>query len=183
MANNKEKTYWPHMILGFFILGISLGYWTVKSASSMPVQESNNFMMKYQNADLNINEIMEKKVLFDKQYRIELSGKETMVLEDENKHSKLKPVDPVKLSMGANDFTYLITKKNGTVIVDANVSFLLTRPHTRADDLMVEAVPYASGEYVIKDINITKPGRYTLQLRAKVGDAVGYSEIPAYLKP
>jgi hypothetical protein len=44
-------------------------------------------------------------------------------------------------------------------------------------------VPYNSGEYLIKDINITKPGRYTLQLRAKVGDAIGYSEIEAYLKP
>ncbi|MDD2452143.1 MAG: FixH family protein, partial [Sulfurovum sp.] len=124
-----------------------------------------------------------KKVLFDKQYTIELAGKETMVLEDENRHSKLKSVDPVKLSVGTNDFTYLITQKNGTVVADANVSFLLTRPHTRADDLMVEAVSYEDGEYIIRDINITKPGRYTLQLRAKVGDAIGYSEIPAYLKP
>ncbi|HEO99561.1 MAG: FixH family protein [Campylobacterales bacterium] len=183
MANNKEKTYWPHMILGFFILGISLGYWTIKSASSMPVQESNNFMMKYQSADLNINEIMEKKVLFDKQYTIELSGKETMVLEDENRHSKRLQADPVKLTLGANDFTYLVTRKNGSIVADANVSFLLTRPHTREDDLMIESVPYSSGEYLIKDINITKPGRYTLQLRAKVGDAIGYSEIEAYLKP
>ncbi|MGC9350361.1 MAG: FixH family protein [Sulfurovum sp.] len=183
MANNKEKTYWPHMILGFFILGISLGYWTVKSASSMPVQESNDFMLKYQTADLNINEIMERKVIFDNEYRIALFGKETMVLEDKNRHSKRIQKDPVKLSMGTNDFTYFVTKKNGSIVADANVSFLLTRPHTRADDIMIESVPYDSGEYIIKDINITKPGRYTLQLRAKIGDAIGYSEIEAYLKP
>ena len=39
MAKNKGKTYWPHMILGFLAIGITLGYWTVKSATSMPVQE------------------------------------------------------------------------------------------------------------------------------------------------
>jgi hypothetical protein len=183
MANNKEKTYWPHMILGFFILGITLGYWTVKSASSMPVQESNDFMLKYQTADLNINEIIEKKVMFDREYRIELSKKETLVLKDENRNSKRIQKNPVKLKLGENDFTYLVTRKNGSIVADANVSFLLTRPHTRADDLMIESVPYSSGEYIIKDINITKPGRYTLQFRAKVGDAIGYSEIPAYLKP
>ena len=182
MANNKEKTYWPHMILGFFILGITLGYWTVKSASNMPVQESNDYMMKYQMADININDIMEKKTAFDNKYMIELIGKETMVMTD-NINSNRMQMDPVKLSKGLNKFTYTVTKKNGSVVSDAKVSFLLTRPHTRADDFMVESVPYGSGEYIVKDINVTKPGRYTLQLRAVVGDAIGYSEIPAYLKP
>ena len=63
---NKEKTYWPHMILGFLALGITLSYWTVKSASSVPVQESNNYMLKYQTADYTINEIIERKALLIK---------------------------------------------------------------------------------------------------------------------
>jgi hypothetical protein len=182
MANNKEKTYWPHMIFGFFVLGITLGYWTVKSASSLPVQESNEYMMKYQTADLNINDIMEKQIAFENQYTIALVNKETMKMPGVT-HSRRLQMDPVKLSNGANTFTYLVKKKDGSVVVDANVSFMLTRPHTREDDLMIDSVPYGSSEYRVSDINITKPGRYTLQLRAKVGDAIGYSEIPAYLNP
>ena len=69
MAKNNERTYWPHMILGFLTIGITLSYWTVKSASSMPVQESNQYMLKYQMADMNINQIMEKKIAFDKAYK------------------------------------------------------------------------------------------------------------------
>jgi hypothetical protein len=53
------------MILGFLAVGVTLSYWTVKSASSIPVQESNNYMMKYQQADMNINEIIKRKALFD----------------------------------------------------------------------------------------------------------------------
>lgn len=182
MANNKEKTYWPHMILGFFLIGISLGYWTVKSASSMPVQKSNDYMAKQRFVDLNINEIKVRKQAFDKLYTITLHGVETIKMED-NVHSNRKMPDPVKLTNGKNSFVYTIEKHNGSVVLDADVSFQLTRPHTVQDDLMIESIPYGSGEYVVKDIDITKPGRYTLQLRAIVGDTIGYAEIPAYLNP
>ena len=80
MADNKQTTYWPYMILGFFILGITLGYWTIKSVSSMPIQKSNEYMMKYQSVDLNFNEIMEKQAAFDKAYKIELLNAETILI-------------------------------------------------------------------------------------------------------
>lgn len=179
---SKEKSYWPHMILGFLIVGITLSYWTVKSASSIPVQESNEYMLKYQVADYTINEIIEKKQLFDKNYEIKLSEVETMVMKD-NDNSKVKQPDPVVLHQGMNRFTYLIVAKDGTVVPDVNASFLLTRPHTVKDDNYVESIPFSNGKYLVKDINISKPGRYTLQLRAKIGEAVGYSQLPAYLKP
>jgi len=97
MAKNKEKTYWPHMILGFLTIGITLSYWTVKSASSMPVQESNQFMLKYQMADMNINEITESKIAFDKAYTITLLDVETMVMIDNVNSNRAQP-NPVKLS-------------------------------------------------------------------------------------
>ena len=182
MAKNKEKTYWPHMILGFLLLGITLSYWTVKSASSMPVQESNNYMLKYQQADMNINEIMERKIAFDKHYTIKILDVETMEMKD-NIDSKRKAVDNVKLIQGVNVFNYNIVAKDGTAIKDAIVTFLLTQPHSVKEDQYVENIPFVNGKFQVRDINITKAGRYTLQLRAKVGETIGYSEIAAYLKP
>ena len=182
MAKNKEKTYWPHMIMGFFILGITLGYWTVKSASSMPVQKSNEFMMSYHDADLSINEILVKKSAFDKQYTIKLHDKEMVLIED-NVHSNKAQPEQVKLNKGMNSFAYTVETHNGSLVTDANVSFLLTRPHSTAEDLMIDSVPFVNGTYKLNEIEITKPGRYTLQLRAVIGEAIGYSEIPAYLNP
>ncbi len=170
------------MILGFLVLGITLSYWTVKSASSIPVQESNEYMLKYQVADYNINEIIEKKKLFDKNYVIKLVDVKTMVMKD-NINSKVKQTDPVSLHQGLNQFSYRVVAKDGTAVPDANVSFLLTRPHTVKDDNYVETIPFIEGKYLVKEINISKPGRYTLQLRAKIGEAVGYSQLPAYLEP
>ncbi|MEA3418117.1 MAG: FixH family protein [Campylobacterota bacterium] len=181
-ANNSKKTYWPHMILGFLMLAIVLGYWTIKAASSMPVQETNDYMMKYQEADMNINDILRSKQAFDKVYQIELVGAETMVMTD-NVHSNRPQPNPVKLASGANHFSYKVSTKDGTAVNDAKVSFLLTRPHTVADDQMIEVVPSKSGQYVTPDLNISKAGRYTLQMRAKIGEVTGYAETAAYLHP
>ena len=182
MAENSKKTYWPHMILGFLAIGLTLSYWTVKSASSMPVQESNQFMLKYQMADMNINQIMEKKIAFDQAYTINILDVETMVMSDNINSNRTQP-NPVKLSQGANTFTYEVITKNGTSIPDANVTFLLTQPHSTDQDKLFLNVPFIEGRYQVKDVNITKAGRYTLQLRAQVGDTMGYSEVAAYLKP
>lgn len=182
MAENNKKTYWPHMILGFLFIGLSLSYWTVKSASSIPVQESNQYMLKYQMADMNINEIMERKMAFDKSYTIDIMNVETMVMTDNVNSNRPQP-NVVKLSQGKNSFSYQVSTKDGTSVSDANVTFLLTRPHTRDEDQLFNDVPYMNGSYHVNDVNITKPGRYTLQLRAVVGEKIGYSEIAAYLKP
>lgn len=182
MAKNKEKTYWPHMIVGFLIVGLTLSYWTVKSASSMPVQESNQYMLKYQMADININQIMERKAAFDKDYTITVSDVEMMTMTDNINSNRPQP-NVVKLSQGLNDFTYRVDTKEGKAVNDANVTFLLTQPHSRKEDKLFVNIPYKDGKYQIKGVDIQKPGRYTLQFRAEVADTMGYSEVAAYLKP
>ena len=182
MENSNKKTYWPHMILGFLIVGLTLGYWTIKSASSMPVQESNQYMLKYQLADITINQIMEKKAAFDKDYTISLDDVEMMVMSD-NIHSRLPQPNAVKLAKGANTFTYVVSTKEGNVVPDAKVTFLLTQPHSRKEDQLFENVPYKNGKYQIENVEITKPGRYSLQFREEIADRIGYSEAAAYLKP
>lgn len=182
MASDNKKTYWPHMILGFLAVGITLGYWTIKSASSMPVQESNQYMLKYQMADLTINEILESQKDFDTAYVIELQDVQTMVMTDNVNSNRPQP-NPVELSKGTNDFSYLVRKKDGTVVNDANVSFLLTQPHSRRNDIFLEKVTFSNGRYTTEKLEITDAGRYTLQLRVIVPGSTGYSAISAYLKP
>jgi len=179
---NKEKTYWPHMILGFLVLGITLGYWTVKSASSLPVQESNEYMLKYQQADMNINEIVKRKMLFDEKYKIELVNAQSTMQEIENA-KRAKEEKSIVLTQGNNSFSYRVVDTNGMFMKDANVTFLLTRPHTIKEDVLIENVPAGEDVFQVETLSITKPGRYILQLRAKIGDAIGYSEMPAYLQP
>jgi len=179
---SKETSYWPHMILGFLVIGLTLSYWTVKSASSVPVQESNAYLLKYQQADMNINEIMKAKESFDKQYRIALVNvkkRERPLLNAK----RAKEVEVVVLHKGKNSFDYRITNLKGEPLSLAKVTFLLTRPHTVREDRVIENIPFEGGLYRVKDVDITKAGRYLLRLKVEVGDEIGYSEVPAYLDP
>jgi len=178
---NKTTSYWPHMILGFLIVGITLSYWTVKSASSIPVQESNEYMMKYQQADMNINEIHKHKALFDRDYTIKIEADSEIYHVENSKAYKQQRV--AVLHQGKNSFVYQIMRRvDHAPVADMNVTFRLTRPHTVKDDITIENIPYVNGKYVVEDVNISKLGRYILQLRAQKGDAIGFSEIPALLK-
>lgn len=186
MTKKNQNRLWFAIVLGFLGFGIIMIIWTVKQAVSMPVQESNNFMLKYQMADMNINTIIEAQKEFDKNYTLELQNKEVIQLdeEDQNTNSKLNYVAPIKLIKGENYFSYRISKSDGTSINDANVTFLLTRPHTRKNDSLQKSVDFKDGSYTTQIFNITEAGRYTLQIRAYIdAQTIGYSEIAAYLKP
>jgi hypothetical protein len=182
MPKNENKTYWPHMILGFLAIGITLGYWTIKSANALPVQESNTYMLKYQQADMHINEIHAREKAFAKAYKIEIKDVETMVMTDNINSNRPQP-NPIKLSLGKNNFSYVVLTKEGKAITDANVSFLLTRPHSRREDVMQEVVTFKDNTYQTQDFDIQKAGRYTLQFRAIIGESIGYSSLSAYLVP
>jgi len=185
MINKKEKTYWPHMIVGFLMMAITLGYWTIRSASSMPVQESNTLMQKYQMVDININDILTKREAFDKNFKIDLVDVKRIVVTN-NIHSNRIQLNPVELTVGENNFNFIINSKNNSnieILNNAKISFLLTRPHTRVDDILIEDIKYKDMNIKIQNINIQKAGRYVIQLRVDYKDTIGYFETPAYLKP
>ncbi len=148
----------------------------------MPVQETNDYMMKYQQSDMQINDILVSKQKFDSLYTIKLNDVQTMVMTD-NIHSNRPQQDQVKLKAGQNHFSFSIVDKDGKDVQNAKVSFLLSRPHTAVDDQMIELIDPNGGKYNTPEINITKPGRYRLQLRATVGDATGHYSREAYLQP
>ncbi len=181
MANrdNDSGKYWPYLILGFVFIGLFLGFWTVRSAISMPVSESNAFQVKYQDADTNINKILESKQKFDNNYNIAPIGFKPSDFKPEIGVHKKNQFVALQKSM---KFAYKITDKTGKPVNDANVSFLLTRPQTRDDD-QTFVLKANNGIYTTPQITLGSPGRYILRLKVKIGDAVGYTEHAAYLKP
>jgi hypothetical protein len=170
------------MIVGFLLIGLTLGFWTIKSASSMPVEKENAYMMSYQDADKNMNEIVAQQQTFDTKYKIELLNAKTIHIEDNNNSRKYHN-DPIELSAN-NTFVYEIKGKNGAIVEDLNVTFLLTRPHTDIEDQkVVKIAKNTLNKWQTPSIKIANKGRYTLVLRVATPDgSVGFLETPAYFK-
>ncbi len=183
MANSERDDrgkFWPYMILGFLAIGITLGYWTVKHAIGMPVHESNEYMMKYQNADLDANEIEEAQALFNQNYKISIDGMKLSNFKPE--HLKRKAGKIVVLNR-VNRISYTLVDRGGNVVSDANVSLLLTRPHTEKEDQRFNKLPFKDGHYVLEKLVLKNPGRYILRVRVEKGKAVGYMDTAGYLNP
>jgi hypothetical protein len=175
--NNDSGKFWPYMILGFLAIGITLGYWTIKSTISMPVRQENAFMMKYQDADKFANEIAEAQSRFDSKYDLNVSGLEKSDFKP--KHLKRKPHQYFKLNNN-NSVIYKITKKDGKTINDANVTLLLTRPSTNVDDKLIGNIKSNDkGEY-IANFSVNKPGRYILRVRVQIGKDLKFLDTYCY---
>ena len=173
--------YWPYMILGFLIIGITLGYWTIKNTISLPVQESNRYMQKYQSADKNANLIAELEARFDSKYNLEVVGLEKSNFKPKN--LKRKPHQHYVLNDN-NTFKYIVRTKDGKGVSDANITLLLTRPSTDVDNRYINTIVNSgNGEYVVKDLNLSKPGRYILRAKISVGKDTKYIDTYGYKEP
>jgi hypothetical protein len=176
---NDSGKYWPYMILGFLAIGITLGYWTVKNTINMPVHESNEFMQKYQDADKGANEIMAAQDRFDKRYNIELAGLKKSDFKP--KFLKRKAHQYYALEQ-KNSLLIKITDKSGKIVSDANVTLLVTRPQTESDDRYYKDIKFKDGAYSVENIEIKKPGRYILRVKATKGDATKYFDTYCFKK-
>ncbi|NPA28229.1 MAG: hypothetical protein GXN91_04230 [Epsilonproteobacteria bacterium] len=174
--SKKENSgkYWPYMILGFLAIGITLSYWTIKSASSLPINEANEFMLKYQDADKNAFEIEQAQKRFDAKYKIEFSGLEKSDFKPKN--LKRKANVHYKLEDN-NSLTLKITTLDGRAVDDANVTLLLTRPQTTKEDRYFKNIKGKNGIYEIKGIEIPNKGRYILRVRAQIDNATKFMDI------
>ncbi|WP_456432545.1 FixH family protein [Nitratifractor sp.] len=176
----SKKTYWPHMILGFLAIGITLGFWTVKHAIQLPVHESNEFMMKYQQADMDYNQIQEAQARFDARYKVALEGMRDSDFKP--KHVK-RHIGRIVALQKVNTVTYRVTDKAGNPVDDANVTLLLTRPFTEKEDQHFTLTHTGNGIYRVEKVSIPHYGRYILRVRVQKGDAVGFMDTEGYRRP
>ena len=162
-SRDNERNYWPYAITGMILTVVVLGIWTVRIAVKNPVQESNAYMMKYQDVDANINEILAKKRAFDRQYTMDLSAN--------------------RLHLGPNNRVVVkILTADGRPAEGIGITAIVQRPTTNRENIELRKFTYQNGEYVSDPFAIEKPGRWNIQVRAEAGGAVGYETWKTFIK-
>ena len=150
------------MILGFLFIGITLGYWTIKNTISLPVHQSNEYMMSYQDADKDANEIIESMQRFDKKYEVSISGLEKSDFKP--KFLKRKPHQYFVLNK-TNTINVNVNPKGNNSIKSINLKGILTRPQTERDDKELNITKVSDGKFIIKNFVVEKLGRYIVRLK------------------
>lgn len=158
LKKNIRLNLWPLAIIGLLSFGVVLTVWTIKVASKNPTYMDSAYLTDYRNVDNNINEYMHQQNLFDSTYMVDV----------ENAHLSISNKNIVSIK---------IIDQNLTAITDANVTALITRPHTTALDFKVPMKHTEEGEYMSDKFEIKEKGRWEIIYQIEVGNLKAYKKV------
>ncbi len=116
-------------------------------------------MRGYHEADANINEIIAKKIAFNKEYTIEYVGK--------------------KLDMNNTVLQYKVSDHNGNAVDNASIRVIVTRPNNHKHDQEVNVSSVSHGIYTLQSITLPEAGRWDVMAHVQVGTLERYYNFKA----
>lgn len=157
--NLTSGKIWPYAIgiAIVFVFGACVA--TVVVASTLPVQKADTYMMDYQDADANANEIINALIQFNKKYSIEYVSQ--------------------ALSQKGTQLQYKITDKNGNAINDAKLKVVLTRPNQIKYDIELTQPTISDGVYTFSNITLPLEGRWDIMAKVEIGNDSRYFNLKA----
>ncbi|MCW8837426.1 MAG: FixH family protein [Thiovulaceae bacterium] len=150
---------WPYAIGISIMLIFGACVATVVTAAKLPVQKSDTYMMGYQEADANANDLINARIAFDKKYKIEYV---TDGLSQEN--SVLK---------------YKVTDIDGNIVNNAKLKVVVTRPNSHQYDQELQKYKFENGVYVFDSIKLEVPGRWDIMAKVNVDNLERFYNVKA----
>jgi len=150
---------WPYAIAGSILLVFGFAVTTIVVTSTMPVEKSDNYMMYYQEADANANELIEARIAFDKKYNIEY-------ITD-------------GLSTQSSVIKYRVSDKESQPVNNAKVKIIITRPNNHKNDQELNNPTVANGVYTFAPTTLAKEGRWNVMAKVNVDDLQRFYNVKA----
>ena len=141
---------WPYAIGTSIILVFGACVATIVVASKLPVEKSDTYMMGYQQADANANELIQARIAFDKKYKIKY-------ITD-------------KFSKESSVIKYKVTDSNSNVVNNAKLVVVVTRPNSRKFDIEIANPTVKDGIYTFSTTQLPKEGRWDIMAKANIDD-------------
>ncbi|MDQ7044672.1 MAG: FixH family protein [Sulfurimonas sp.] len=160
MEEIRSAKKWPYIItmaiLGFFgaiVFSISL------ILEETPVQRSNDYMMGYQHANLQANDLIEARIDFNKKYKI------AYITES--------------LAQEGSTLKYKLTDLDGKMINDASVIVVITRPEHHRYNQELKNPSVENGVYSFSNFTLAEPGRWNIMAKFNVGEYQRFFNVKA----
>ena len=139
---------WPYAIAISIALVFCASILTIVVAVKLPVEKSDAYMMGYQEADANANELIEARIAFDKKYQIEFIKE--------------------KFSLNDSTLQYKVIDTNGNLVSNAKIVIVITRPNVHEFDRELKEPTISNGIYEFSAIKLPKEGRWNVMAKINV---------------
>lgn len=155
----SSSKVWPYSIaISIFLIFIAAVV-TVVIALRVPVQESNDYMMNYHQADDKANEIIKNSIEFNKKYRVEYVSSD--------------------FGMSSVVLKYKISDVSQNAINNAKIKVVLTRPDTHNMDIELDEYSVNEGIYTFNEFKLPKEGRWEIIAKITIDNYEKYYNIKA----
>ncbi|WP_324172078.1 FixH family protein [Sulfurimonas sp.] len=157
--SKSKGMIWPYAIGISIALVFGACIATVIIANQLPVEKSDTYMMGYHEADAKANELLQARIDFDKEYKVEyvtdgLSLKNTVI-------------------------KYKITTINLEEVKNAKIEVVVTRPNNHKHDQTLKSSTIVDGVYTFSSIELPVEGRWDIMAKISVGDKKRYFNVKA----
>ena len=157
--NLSNGRIWPYAIGTAILLVFGFCVTTIVVTSTMPVEKSDTYMMYYQEADANANQLIEARIAFDKKYKIEYI---TDGISCENTVVK-----------------YKVTDINSNPVLDAKIKAIITRPNNHKNDQELINPTVENGVYTFSSVKLALKGRWDIMAKINIGDLQRFYNVKA----
>ena len=157
--SKSKGMIWPISISIGIALVFMLGVGTIIVANKVPVQESDRYMMSYQDADNKANDLIKAQIAFNKKYKIAYINN--------------------GLSLENTVLKFKVTDINSKPVNNANLKLIVTRPNSHEFDIKLDKPTVENGVYNFNSIKLPKEGRWNFIVKVSVDDLYRFYNIRA----
>ena len=150
---------WPYAIGASIILVFGACIATIVVANKLPVEKSDNYMMYYQEADAQANDLIEASIAFNKKYKIEY-------ITD-------------GISQESTVLKYRVTDLNDKPVDNAKIMAIITRPNNHKNDQELLNPTFENGIYTFASITLPLKGRWDIMAKVNIGQTQRFYNVKA----
>ena len=144
----SDGRIWPYAIGASIILVFGFCVATIVVTSTLPVEKSDTYMMGYHQADASVNELIKKRIAFDKKYKVKYI---TDGISQENTIIK-----------------YKVTNLDSQPVNNAKLKVIITRPNNHKHDQELVNPSVENGIYTFSSVKLPEPGRWDIMAKINV---------------
>lgn len=159
MSKQNKALIWPYAIVVAILLVVVASAATVMVALENPVEMSDQNMQDYHEYDLNVNQHIMDRIIFDKHYNITYFSE--------------------KLEQDNAVVAYKVTDKEGNAVNEAKINIMITRPDDHDTDIPLDNPKMQNGIYTFESVKLPKPGRWNLIAHVVIGEHERYYNLKA----
>ncbi len=157
--SKSKGLVWPYAIGISIALVFGACVATIIVTSTLPVENSDTYMMGYHEADAKANELLQAKIDFNKEYKVEYVTD--------------------GLNLTNTIIKYKVTTLDLKEVSDAKIEVVVTRPNNHKHDQTLKSSTLVDGTYTFSSIELPVEGRWDIMAKVSVGDKTRFFNVKA----